>query len=88
VAPWELKAPGGEEGRNTVVAGATVDMGAVVGGDVEGCLVGGDSGEEVVEGPLPGGGMDTGGRGEDAVEVEQHRVKGGPIDGRAHVRPE
>ena len=61
----------GEEVAHAVLAQLAVDVALVVAGQLEGTGVGAlEPSQQVVEGPLPGGGVDAGAVGEDAVHVE------------------
>ena len=94
VAPGQGDGPGGEEAGDTVLAGPAVDMAQVVrlGEGPERLVVGCRPPPQVlVEQPLPGGGVDAGGVGEDAIGVEHDGLQavqgeGGPaMPGHAGV---
>lgn len=86
-ARGEVDAAGVQEGLHAVVASSAIDAAEVVGRYLE--RLERDSErvrapcEERVEEALPRSGMDRGGAGDDAVEVEQQRLVGGEVDWRA-----
>jgi len=85
IAVGERDPPRGDERADAVVAGLAVDVREVVGGaERHERLAGrlGTAAEEAVEHLRPGLLVDRGGRGEHAVEVEQHRVDARPVERR------
>ena len=70
VALGQRDSAGRQERAHAVVAGFAVDVREVVGRGVR------EVGEQCAPGPL----VDLGGRGDDPVQIEQHRVEGGPVE--------